>query len=79
MLLVCIYLHAEILLFTYSSGPLRIHSKQSPAHAGHDSSKNCECKYFFTELQQTEKKYYHEYFTERKLRKGEMKCLGQGL
>lgn len=69
-----------IILFIYCSNLLRPLSKPSPAHAGHDSSKYCECKCCHKEFQQTkEKKYYREYFTERILRYGEMKCLGQGL
>lgn len=75
-----IYLLVRILLFIYCSNPLRPQSKPSPAHAGHDSSKYCECKCCHKELQQTkEKKHYPEYFTERQLRNEETKCLAQGL
>lgn len=42
-----------ILLFIYCSNLLRPLSKPSPAHAGHDSSKCCECKCCHKEFQQT--------------------------
>lgn len=80
MLPVYIYLRLGILLFIYCSNTLRPQPKPSPALAGRDTSKYCECECCHRELQQSkEKNHYREYFTERKLRNGEKKCLGQGL